>query len=177
MISNNVLKETATTAANKFESSNVSTTRRRKVAAPVYSVLKRARAQFGRQVDHNTETKRKCIEQNISRFYDDPLRFWLDFKNETRVLLDSIEFNGYCEKLRLNPEYVAQHVVYEGKSVKNRVRDYGLDSVLGAQVMKFNAPLYVDTEGLYRKQITEGSENRQTAVVESVKEPVMKPVE
>lgn len=173
-------KNLSTNEIAKEMSSNEKTaakTRRRRVTTPVYSVLKRARAQFGRQVDHNTETKRKCIEQNIAGFYDDPLRFWLDFKNETRALLDSIEFNGYCEKLRLNPEYVAQHVVYEGKSIKNRVRDFGLDSVLGAQVMKFNAPLYVDTEGLYRKQITDGSENRQAADVESVKVPVMNPVE
>ena len=157
----------AAKAANNFESTNASTTRRRRVTTPVYSVLKRARAQFGKQVDHNTETKRKCIEQNISRFYDDPLRFWLDFKDETNVLIDSISFNKTCANLRLIPENVAEHIVFEGKSVRNNVRDNGLN-VLGEQVKKFNAPLFVDSEGLYQKQITAGSGNLQAGNAEKM---------
>lgn len=162
------------------ESQNVKPTNgrgsKKKGTAPVYSVLSSARRQFKKQVEHNTETKRKCIENNISKYYADPLRFWLDFKNETKVLLDSMEFNGYCKEIGLNPEYVAQHVVYEGKTIRGQVRDNGPKSVLGEQVMKFNAPLYVDAEGLYRKQITDGSENRQTENAEKVIVPVEKPM-
>lgn len=162
------------------ESQNVKSTNgrgsKKKGTAPVYLVLNSARAQFKKQVEHNTETKRKCIENNISKYYADPLRFWLDFKNETKVLLDSMEFNGYCNEIGLNPEDVAQHVVFEGKTIRNMVRDNGPKSVLGEQVMMFNAPLYVDAEGLYRKQITDGSENRQTENAETVKIPVEKPM-
>ena len=162
------------------ESKNVKSTKtkapKKRGSSPFSSVLKSARAQFKKQVDHNTETKRKCIEENISRYYADPLRFWLDFKNETKVLIDSIEFNRYCKEIGLNPEYVAEHVVYEGKKVRDNVRDNGPKSVLGEQVMMFNAPLYVDAEGLYRKQITDGSENRQTENAETVKIPVEKPM-
>ena len=144
-------------------------------SSPFSLVLKSARAQFKKQVEHNTETKRKCIENNISRYYADPLRFWLDFKNETKVLLDSMEFNRYCNEIGLNPEYVAEHVVYEGKKLRNNVIENGLN-VLGERVMMFNAPLYVDTEGLYRKQITAGSGNQQTGNAETINVPVEKPM-
>lgn len=172
----------AETASAKVESKNVKSTKtkapKKRGSSPFSLVLKSARAQFKKQVEHNTETKRKCIEENIKRYYADPLRFWLDFKNETKVLLDSMEFNRYCNEIGLNPEYVAEHVVYEGKKLRNNVIENGLN-VLGEQVMKFNAPLFVDTEGLYRKQITAGSGNQQTGnaeKTEAVNVPVAKPM-
>lgn len=182
-IFNKSLNETATKVANNVESANVSEKTglkpKGKKVSPVYAVLKRARAQYGKQVDKNTETKRKCIEENIKKYYTDPLRFWLDFKDETKVLLDSISFHNACSHLGLVPENVAEHIVYEGKNLRNNVRDYGLD-IIGEQVMKFNAPLFVDSEGLYTKQITAGSDNQQTGNAEKpkvVNVPVEKPVE
>ena len=170
---------TAENASAQVESKNVKSTKtkapKKRGASPFSLVLKKARAQFGRQVDKNTETKRKCIEENIKKCYADPLNFWLDFKDETKVLLDSMEFNRYCNEIGLNPEYVAEHVVYEGKKLRNNVIENGLN-VLGERVMMFNAPLYVDTEGIYRKQITDGSEKRQTENAEAVKIPVEKPM-
>ena len=155
----------ATKVANNLESANASektgSKPRRKNMSPVYSVLKRARAQFGKQVDQNTETKRKCIESNISKYYADPLRFWLDFKNETKALLNTIPFNEACRELGLVPENVAEHIVFEGKKLRNNIRDNSLD-IIGEQVMKFNAPLFMDTEELYSKQTTAGSDNQQT---------------
>lgn len=174
MIKNNNFEGNLTDAAkvaNNVESANVPAKTearpRGKKASPVYSVLKKARAQYDRQVDHNTETKRKCIEENIKKYYADPLRFWLDFKDETNVLIDSISFNKTCANLRLIPGNVAEHIVFEGKSVRNNVRDNGLN-VLGEQVKKFNAPLFVDSEGLYQKQITAGSGNLQAGNAEKM---------
>ena len=171
---------TAENASAQIESQSVKPASikgsKKKGASPFSLVLKGARAQFKKQVEHNTETKRKCIENNISRYYADPLRFWLDFKNETKVLLDSMEFNRYCNEIGLNPEYVAEHVVFEGKTIRNQVRDNGPKSVLGERVMMFNAPLYVDAEELYMKQITAGSGNQQTGNAEAVNVPVEKPM-
>ena len=176
----NIKNFSAENSSAMVESQNVKSTKtkapKKRGATPFSLVLRSANAQFKKQVEHNTETKRKCIENNISRYYADPLRFWLDFKNETKVLLDSMEFNGYCKEIGLNPEDVAQHVVFEGKTIRDMVRDNGPKSVLGERVMMFNAPLYVDAEGLYRKQITDGSENRQTENAETVKIPVEKPM-
>ena len=174
---------TAENASAQIESQSVKPASikgsKKKGASPFSLVLKGARAQFKKQVEHNTETKRKCIENNISRYYADPLRFWLDFKNETKVLLDSMEFNRYCNEIGLNPEYVAEHVVYEGSKIRNKVKDNGLESVLGERVMMFNAPLYVDAEELYGKQITAGDCNQQTGnaeKTEAVSVPVKKPM-
>ena len=173
---------TAENASAQVESKNVKSASvkgsKKRGSSPFSSVLKSARAQFKKQVEHNTETKRKCIENNISRYYADPLRFWLDFKNETKVLLDSISFRNTCSNLGLVPENVAEHIVFEGKNLRNDVRDYGLD-IIGEQVMKFNAPLFIDTEELYRKQITAGDGNQQTGnaeKTEAVSVPVKKPM-
>ncbi len=170
---------TAENASAQVESQNVKPASvkgsKKKGTAPVYSVLKKARAQFDKQVDKNTETKRKCIEENIKKCYADPLNFWLDFKDETKVLLDSISFHNGCSNLGLVPENVAEHIVFEGKNLRNDVRDHGLD-IVGEQVMKFNAPLFIDTEELYRKQITAGSGNQQTGNAETINVPVEKPM-
>ena len=173
---------TAENASAQVESKNVKSASvkapKKRGSSPFSSVLKSARAQFKKQVEHNTETKRKCIENNISRYYADPLRFWLDFKNETKVLLDSISFHNACSNLGLVPENVAEHIVFEGKKLRNNVIENGLN-VLGERVMMFNAPLFVDTEELYRKQITAGSGNQQTGnaeKTEAVNVPVAKPM-
>lgn len=173
---------TAENASAQVESQNVKSTKtkapKKRGSSPFSLVLKGARAQFKKQVEHNTETKRKCIEENIKKFYADPLRFWLDFKNETKVLLDSISFHNACSNLGLVPENVAEHIVFEGKKVRNNVIENGLN-VLGERVMMFNAPLYVDAEELYRKQITDGSGNHQTGnaeKAETVNVPVAKPM-
>lgn len=145
------------------EKTNTVKTKRKVVSDPVYSVLQRARAQFNRQVVQDTETKRICIERNISAFYSDPLRFWTEFKDEVNDLLDSVRFNTYCRDNGLNKNYVAEHVVFEGRSTKNNVWKNGL-GVLGETVRMFNAPLYKDDAALFKKlkQITDGSEKKTT---------------
>ena len=169
---------TAENASAQVESKNVKSASvkapKKRGSSPFSLVLKGARAQFKKQVEHNTETKRKCIENNISRYYADHLRFWLDFKNETKVLLDSISFHNACSNFGLVPENVAEHIVFEGKKLRNNVIENGLN-VLGERVMMFNAPLFVDTEELYRKQITDGSGNQQTGNAEKT-EAVSVPV-
>ncbi len=154
--SNEVAKEMSSN-----EKTNTVKTKRKVVSDPVYSVLQRARAQFNRQVVQDTNTKRICIERNISAFYSDPLRFWTEFKDEVNDLLDSVRFNTYCRDNGLNKTYVAEHVVFEGRSTKNNVWKNGL-GVLGETVRMFNAPLYKDDAALFKKlkQITDGSEKK-----------------
>lgn len=97
---------------------------------PVYAVLSKARAQFFRQIGQNTEVKRACIERHIYPLYDDRSRFWCDLMNEANDLLDSRKFNDYCNKNRLNPEAVAEHIIFEGKATKRAVQKNGPE-VLG----------------------------------------------
>ena len=154
-----------TNVVNSVENANVPAKKRsRNVTDPVYAVLQRARAQFNRQVVQDTNTKRICIERNIPAFYGDPLRFWTEFRDEVNDLLDSIRFNTYCKEHGLNKTYVAEHVVFEGRSTKNDVWRKGL-GILGETVRMFNAPLYKDDAALFKKlkQITDGSEKKETS--------------
>ena len=148
---------------NSTENANVPARKRsRNVTDPVYAVLQRARAQFNRQVVQDTNTKRICIERNIPAFYGDLLRFWTEFRDEVNDLLDSIRFNTYSKEHGLNKTYVAEHVVFEGRSTKNDVWRKG-PGILGETVRMFNAPLYKDDAALFKKlkQITDGSENKE----------------
>ena len=154
-----------TNVVNSVENANVPAKKRsRNVTDPVYAVLQKARAQFNRQVVQDTNTKRICIERNIPAFYGDPLRFWTEFRDEVNDLLDSIRFNTYCKEHGLNKTYVAEHVVFEGRSTKNDVWRKG-PGILGETVRMFNAPLYKDDAALFKKlkQITDGSEKKETS--------------
>lgn len=149
---------------NSVENTNVSKQKRKSTSDPVYAVLLKARAQFNRQVVQDTNTKRICIERNISTFYSDPLRFWTEFRDEVNDLLDSIKFNNFCKENGLNKAYVAEHVIFEGRKVKNNVWRKGL-GILGTTVRMFNAPIYKDDAALFKKlkQITDGSEKKEAS--------------
>ena len=116
----------------------------------VYDVLNRAMRQFKRQVLQNNETKRECIAKNISKCYDDTLRFWLDFNKEVSAFTDSIRFNEYCESKNHNVLQVAEHIVAEGKTFKNKVLSEGFH-IIEQMAYMFKGNLFVDTENIYSK--------------------------
>lgn len=107
---------------------------------PVYAVIAKARAQFFRQIEQNTEVKRACIKRHIYPLYDDSSRFWCDLLNEANDLLDSRKFNDYCNKNRLNPDAVAEHIIFEGKATKRAVQKNGPE-VLGTMSDLFREKL------------------------------------
>lgn len=118
---------------------------------PVYAVCKMAKAIFMRQLIQNTETKKAAIKAALShsyKEYPDGLRFYMDFKAERDRLTDSRKFCNTCEARGLNPEFVADNIVLEGKGVLESVLKDGLQ-IFGEGVMMFNAPLFEDSEGLY----------------------------
>ena len=117
----------------------------------VYDVLDTAMRQFKRQVIQNNETKRECILANIKKRYDDSLRFWLDFNKEVAVFTDSMRFNEYCEKNKHNVLQVAEHIIAEGKTFKNRILSEGFHLIEQMAYM-FNGNLFVDTEKIYTKE-------------------------
>ncbi len=116
----------------------------------VYDVLDRGLRQFKRQVTQNNETKRECIIANIRSRYDDALRFWLDFNKEVAIFTDSIRFNEYCKSKGHDVRQVAEHIIAEGKTFKNRVLFEGYH-VIDQMAYMFNGNLFVDTEKIYDK--------------------------
>ena len=118
---------------------------------PLFVVLRKARRLFYSQVDKNVANKQTCIKvatESYDNLYPDTLRFELDFRQERDRLVDSTKFCNACHALELNPEYVADHIVFEGKSLVNKVLKEGLQ-VVGEKVHMFNAPLWKDTVSLY----------------------------
>ena len=126
---------------------------------PMYAVLKKARKQFERQVIQDNITKRKCILANIKDFYSDGLRFWTDFNKEVGSLLDSKKFCEYCEKHGHNSKFVAEHILVEGKTLKQNVLRDGLGvGVTSERIKMFNGALFDDTEKIYNEAEGQKSE-------------------
>lgn len=133
---------------------------------PVYAVIAKARAQFFRQIEQNTEVKRACIKRHIYPLYDDSSRFWCDLKNEANDLLDSRKFNDYCNKNYLDPVAIAEHTIFEGRAKKKDVQKYG-PGILGTMLNLFHERLItendiltntVDKEDLKMPEIPESAE-------------------
>lgn len=88
-----------------------------------------------------TKTKRMCLKEAAERTYGDPKRASYDIKNEARKLTNLMDSGEYCRKNGLKGENVAEHVVFEGKTVMRRVMEYGVESVLGTKIQMFAEPL------------------------------------
>lgn len=129
---------------------------RRSPSAPVWVALTAARRMFNNLPSalQNTETKRMCLHEAASRTYGDPKRVNYDIKNEARRLINLVDFGKYCEKYGLNKDNVADHVVFEGKTVVRRVMEYGVESVLGTKIQMFAEPL-IENESKDDDQSTE----------------------
>lgn len=121
--------------------------------SPLYKVLGKAKRLFLKQVTKDIDAKIACIKLALASYdnlYPDTLRFDLDFRAERERLTDSKKFCKACKELELNPVDVADNVLFEGKTVLQKVLKDGLQ-VMGEKVHMFNKPLWNDTEGLYDK--------------------------
>ncbi len=143
-----------TSINNEKKVSAASKTRKSNHIQPVYHVLKGARKLFNNQLDKDSMMKKRCIEvalQSNSKLYSDPLRFDLDFRAERERLLDSKRFEEACIAINLKPEDVADHVLFEGKAILEKVLREGLQ-VIGEKARMFKAPLWEDKQSLYNNE-------------------------
>ena len=123
--------------------------------APLAIVLRDARTTFHRQLKKDGKVKRASLSSSLSKhsaLYPDKLRFELDFKAERDRLLDSRRFRNDCERLQKNPEYMADNILFEGKSFVDKVLKDGIEYVIRENLNMFNCPLWEDTEKLYSKE-------------------------
>lgn len=125
-----------------------STAKRRNKLNPMYSVLTKARKDFGYQKQKDTSLKIECIQDVILRYYDDKQRFWADFNKQARKLVVISTFCEDCRKLNLDPQSVAEHVVFRGKKDFEIVRDEGI-SYLGDDVVMYHDRIFHDHFKLY----------------------------
>lgn len=137
---------TDSTASAKGQQDKKDNKSRRSPSAPVWVALTAARRMFNNLPSalQNTETKRMCLHEAANRTYGDPKRVNYDIKNEARRLTNLVDFGEYCEENGLDRDNVADHVVFEGKTVVRRVMEYGVESVLGTKIQMFAEPLIED---------------------------------
>ena len=119
---------------------------------PVYQVIRKAMRLFLKQLKPDIQAKKDCLQLALAQspqLYEDKLRFYMDFKAERDRLLDSKRFNEACIAMKLDATAVADNVVFEGKTILERVLKEGLLVVMGEKVHMFNETLWEDTENLY----------------------------
>ena len=145
----------ATANANNENSVNIGTKQQKPKRVykpqPVYQVLKKARNLQLKQLVQNGESKAACIKATVAKcsdIYPDALRFDMDFRAERERLTDSKRFSSACEAKGLKPTEVADHVVFEGKAIVEKVLKEGLQ-ILGDKVQMFNCPLWKDQFNLF----------------------------
>lgn len=111
----------------------------------IWVTLSRARRMFHQQLKatQNNSTKIACIHEASNEVYKkNSYMVWYDLVNESRRLTNLIDFNKYCGTLNLVPATVAQHIVFDGSSIVNKVIRYGVESVLGERILAYNEPLF-----------------------------------
>ncbi len=118
---------------------------------PITRARRIAKSLFDKQLDKDTNMKRRCLTEGIKEAYSDMTEGWLEFKTETKRLLDSIGFNAACKERDLDPEAVASHIVFDGNTLVNKVLKYGLENTVRETVMMYHENLFVDEHGLFNK--------------------------
>lgn len=111
----------------------------------ISTTMNRARRKFQQQLKkmQTIQTKIDCIEEVAEEVYGSvPQMVWHDLLKESKRLTNLVDFNEYCRSLDLNPSYVAQHIVFEGSGVVNKVMRNGVEDVLGAMIIVYNEPLF-----------------------------------
>ena len=107
--------------------------------------MTRARRKFQQQLrkNQNLQTKIDCIEEAAEEIYGKSAQVvWHDLLKEAMRLTNLIDFNTYCHSLGLDPSCVAQHIVFEGSGVVNKVMRNGVENELGAEIFAYEEPLF-----------------------------------
>lgn len=144
-------KATQPVATAAVETKVISKKRARREIVPVWKVVRMGHRKFNAQLtkNQNTDTKWDCLNECVSKCYEDRLEFWTDFRTQAERLVDSKKFEKRCSERKLNVQAVAEHVVFDGSAVLNRVIRNGLEATLGERIMMYNSPIYKDEAKLY----------------------------
>lgn len=120
------------------------TTKASKVSR-ISATMIRARRKFQQQLkkNQNLQTKIDCIEEAAEEIYGKSAQaVWHDLLKEAMRLTNLIDFNTYCRSLGLDPSCVAQHIVFEGSGVVNKVMRNGVEKELDATILAYEEPLF-----------------------------------
>lgn len=93
----------------------------------------------------NTENKKMCVDMVLAshpQLCPDPLRFWLWLNDRAKEMVDRTwDFQATCNRLGVDAEAVAQHLILEGKRTCNSIRLNGLASY-GGNIRMFGTKIF-----------------------------------
>ena len=138
------LSEVQMEAQTSKKTKGAKTTKASKVSR-ISATMIRARRKFQQQLkkNQNLQTKIDCIEEAAEEIYGKSAKaVWHNLLEETMRLTNLIDFNTYCRSLGLDPSCVAQHIVFEGSGVVNKVMRNGVGNELGAEILAYEEPLF-----------------------------------
>lgn len=117
-------------------------------------VLGRAKKTFDAQLEKNNDTKLKCINAYLSAEMNDTSKFWGEFMEQVEKLLDSRKYLRECQRLDYDASNVAEHIVFLGSATLNKVLKYGVQNVLGNDLMLYSERFSPKDADMYRQRIT-----------------------
>ncbi len=100
---------------------------------PFNRVITSSRKLYARQLEQNASVKNRCLEYNVTKYYDEPDSFWAEFESRKDTILDRSSFNARCTKEGLNPENVAEHLIFEGSAAVKKTLETGFEHLKGKQ--------------------------------------------
>ena len=106
--------------------------RKRKVN-PFSTVIRKANSLYSKQVSKKTAVKQACIMACILPLYPDLNHFWMEYQYMVDRILDSRRFEKICNECGLNPQIIAQHLVFEGKAMVEQVLAEGFAPLRGRE--------------------------------------------
>ena len=84
----------------------------------------------------SAEDKKEALGQAINDIWENATMFDTCFQLFSEVLrTHTPDFDSYCAVIGVNPEAVAQHILYEGIGKVNEVLRYGLEQTYGPLVI------------------------------------------
>ncbi|MCD8172664.1 MAG: hypothetical protein LUD76_04265 [Alistipes sp.] len=158
--------ELVTTNVNEGTSKGnkkISGTQKRQAIPAMWRVLGRAKKTFDAQLDKNNATKLRCIEAYLTSEMNDSSKFWGEFMEQVEKLLDSRKYLRDCQHLGYDAANVAEHIVFLGSAMLNKVLKYGVQNVLGNDLMLYSEKFTPKDAEMYRERITAFLKTEQVA--------------
>ena len=144
-------EETATLSGSASVAQGATKSANANRISPFNRVITSSRKLYARQLDQNASVKNRCMERNVTKYYDEPAKFWAEFESRKEEILDRGTFKARCEKEGLNPKNVAEHLLFEGSGIVKKTLETGFAHLKGRH-MTYTEPIATRTYRVVRAE-------------------------
>ena len=149
-------EETATLSDSASAAQGAAKNAKSNRISPFNRVITSARKLYARQLDQNASVKNRCMEHNVTKYYDEPEKFWAEFESRKEDILDRGTFKARCENEGLNPKNVAEHLLFEGSATVKKTLETGFAHLKGRH-MTYTEPIATRTYRVVRAEAKQES--------------------